>query len=162
MGKVLMVSSKVSDTEGQGPAGSLLLKSGSAPGRVPTPPGDRSWRPPYYFQKRLRRRSQAEVPLNAPPPSTALSVAVWFWQITRSAPTFTFGSGFTVMVKVRGVPEQVTLPLVNTGVTVMVATNGVVPGFCATKAAMSPAPLAARPMAGALFVQLSRARHRAR
>lgn len=59
------------------------------------------------------------------------------------------------MVNVRGVPKQVVPPSVNAGVTVMVATSGVVPGFCAANEGMSPVPLAAKPMAGVLLVQLN-------
>jgi len=40
------------------------------------------------------------------------------------------------------------------GITVMVATRGVAPVFVAVKDAMFPAPLAARPIEGVLFVQL--------
>ena len=40
------------------------------------------------------------------------------------------------------------------GVTVTVATTGAVPGLVAVKLAILPVPLAARPMEGALFVQL--------
>lgn len=72
---------------------------------------------------------------------------VWF------ATAFTDGIGFTVMVNVIGVPGQVT-PLLKFGVTVMVATCGVVPALLATKLAILPAPLAARPMLVLLFVQL--------
>jgi len=43
------------------------------------------------------------------------------------------------------------------GVTVTVATNGVVPGFCAVNEGMFPVPAAARPIAGVLFVQLNTA-----
>ena len=66
---------------------------------------------------------------------------------------FTVGIGFTVMVNVIGVPGQVT-PLLKLGVTVMVATCGVVPALVAAKLAILPAPDAARPMLVLLLVQL--------
>ena len=62
----------------------------------------------------------------------------------------TVGIGFTVIVKLLGVPGQ----LLAVGVTVMVATTGAVPGFWAVKLAILPVPLAARPMDGWLLVQL--------
>ena len=55
------------------------------------------------------------------------------------------------MVNVIGVPTQ---PLGPTGVTVIVATNGPLVALVVTNGAMSPEPLAARPMAGVLLVQL--------
>ena len=60
-----------------------------------------------------------------------------------------------MIVNVRAVPGQEVPPTVYTGVTVIVATKGVVPGFCAIKADILPLPLAARPIAGVLFVQLN-------
>ena len=63
------------------------------------------------------------------------------------------GVGFTVMVKLTGVPLQLT-PLVYTGVTVIVAVTGVLVALVAVKLAMLPVPLAARPMDGSLLVQL--------
>jgi len=71
------------------------------------------------------------------------------WLVTG----LTAGIGFTVMVKVIGVPGQVT-PLLKFGVTVMVATTGPVPGLVATKLAILPAPEAARPILVLLLVQL--------
>ena len=64
-------------------------------------------------------------------------------------------NGFTVIVNVIGVPVQVTPPLVYDGVTVIVATTGVVPVFTAVNDAMLPVPLAARPIDVVLFVQLN-------
>ena len=58
----------------------------------------------------------------------------------------------TVIVKVVGVPSQPTEPLVNRGVTVIVAVTGAVPVFTAVKEAMSPVPLANNPIEGVLFV----------
>ena len=67
---------------------------------------------------------------------------------------FTVGEGFTVMVYVLGVPKQVVPPLVNDGVTVMVAVTGMVPLFVAVNAPIFPEPLAANPIDGVLFTQL--------
>lgn len=58
--------------------------------------------------------------------------------------------GFAVMLKLPACPAQ----LLATGVTVIVATTGAGPVFETAKAAISPMPLAARPMEVALFVQL--------
>ncbi len=66
----------------------------------------------------------------------------------------TVGDGFTVIVKVIGLPVQVIPPFVIDGVTVMVAITGVVLVFIAVNAAMLPVPIAARPILGVLFVQL--------
>jgi hypothetical protein len=92
------------------------------------------------------------VPATAPVKVTAVVVAplhnVWL------ATAFTVGVGLTVIVNVIGVPVQVTPPLVKLGVTVTVATTGVVPGFVAVKLAMLPVPDAASPMLVLLFVQL--------
>ena len=74
----------------------------------------------------------------------ALLHTVWF------AGVFITAVGFTVIVNVLGVPLQ---PLA-TGVTVIVATTGAVPALVAMKLAILPVPLAARPIEGALFVQL--------
>ncbi len=67
----------------------------------------------------------------------------------------TAGIGFTVIVKVIGVPVH-TAPTLGevTGVTVMVAVTGVVPLFCAVNEGILPLPAAAKPMDGVLFVQL--------
>ena len=62
--------------------------------------------------------------------------------------------GFTVMVKVIGIPLQVTPPLVKAGVTVMVAVTGAVVAFVAVKLAILPEPFAANPMDVVLLVQL--------
>ena len=60
------------------------------------------------------------------------------------------GVGFTVIVKVIGVPAQPPA----TGVTVMVAVTGDAPALTAVNDAMLPVPLAARPMLAVLFVQV--------
>ena len=72
---------------------------------------------------------------------------VWF------ATGFTVGIGFTVIVNVIGVPGQV-MVLLKFGITVMVATCGTLVALVATKLAILPAPLAARPMLLLLLVQL--------
>ena len=73
---------------------------------------------------------------------------------TWFATGLTTGGGLTVIVKVIGVPTQLTAPLVYVGVTVIVATTGALVTFTAVKLAISPVPLAARPIDGALLVQL--------
>jgi hypothetical protein len=62
--------------------------------------------------------------------------------------------GLMVMVKVLGVPSQLTPPLVKVGVTVMVATTGAVPVFTALKAPMLPVPEASNPIAVLSLIQL--------
>jgi len=66
----------------------------------------------------------------------------------------TVGMGFTVMVNEEGVPVQVTAPLVNCGVSVMVAVMGALVVLVVTKAAILPVPLAPSPMSGLSFTQL--------
>lgn len=66
------------------------------------------------------------------------------------ATALTVGTGFTVIVKVMAGPVQ---PLA-VGVTVMVATTGTPVTFVAVKLAILPVPAAARPILGALLVQL--------
>lgn len=69
---------------------------------------------------------------------------VWF------ATPATFAVGFTVIVKLFGVPTQ---PF-TVGVTVIVAVTAAVVALIAVKLAILPEPEAARPMPGVLFVQL--------
>ena len=69
------------------------------------------------------------------------------WLLTTS----TWGVGSTCMVKLCDAPVQ----LAADGVTVTVATIIALVLFVAVNDAMSPLPLAARPMPGALFVQLN-------
>lgn len=91
------------------------------------------------------------VPATAPLKLTA-AVAVLLhttWLATGSM----IGGGLTVIVNVIGVPTQLTAPLVYVGVTVIVATTGALVTLIATKLAILPVPLAARPMLGALLVQ---------
>ena len=64
------------------------------------------------------------------------------------------GVGLTVRVNVVAVPVQVNPAPVYVGVTVIVAVAAVAPVFTAVKLAMSPVPLAAKPMEVLLFVQL--------
>ena len=67
---------------------------------------------------------------------------------------FTFPVGFTVMVNVLDVPTQLTPAFVKVGVTVMVAVTGVLLALVATKEAILPAPVAAKPIDGVLLTQL--------
>ena len=64
------------------------------------------------------------------------------------------GAGLTVIVNVIGVPTQLTPPLVNVGVTMMVATTGALVVLMAVNVGISPVPLAAKPMDGWLLAQL--------
>ena len=64
-------------------------------------------------------------------------------------PSVRVGLGFTVMVKVTGVPDSAP----STGVTEIIATCWELT-LLAVKLAMLPVPLAARPIAVLLFVQL--------
>jgi hypothetical protein len=67
----------------------------------------------------------------------------------------TTGIGFTVMVKVCALPGQVTLLLVNCGVTVTVeVTMAEFEGLMAAKEAIFPVPLAANPIEVSVFVQV--------
>lgn len=71
------------------------------------------------------------------------------------ATAFTVGVGFTVMVKLVGVPLQLTPPLVYVDVTVIVAVIGTFVVFVAIKAGILPVPAPARPIAVLLFVQVN-------
>ena len=71
-----------------------------------------------------------------------------------SAGWLTTAVEFTVMVNVLGVPGQLMPPLVNTGVTVMVAVTGVLPVLMAINDGMVLVPLAPNPMDGLLLIQL--------
>jgi len=67
----------------------------------------------------------------------------------------TVGVGFTIMVKLCGVPKQVTALNVYSGVTVMVAVTGVVPVFVAVKdGIVALVPLAPKPILVVLLIQL--------
>lgn len=66
----------------------------------------------------------------------------------------TCGAGFTVMVNVCTVPEQLTLLLPNTGVMLMVAVIGLAVLFTATNDGILPEPEAAKPIPAAELVQL--------
>jgi hypothetical protein len=70
---------------------------------------------------------------------------------TWSVGSTTVGVGFTVIVKFVVLPAH---PL-NTGVTVMVDTTGVLPVFTPANAAMLPLPLAASPIEVFVLVQLN-------
>ena len=71
-------------------------------------------------------------------------------QIGATGSTTIIGVGMTVMVKDSGAPGQ---PLA-VGVTVIVALIGAVVELVAEKAAIFPLPLAGKPIAVLLFVQL--------
>jgi hypothetical protein len=62
-----------------------------------------------------------------------------------------FGTGFTVIVNVLVCPIQVP----NTGVTPILEVIGVRPGFAAVNDGILPVPVAARPMAVLLLVQVN-------
>lgn len=85
-------------------------------------------------------------------PVGVTAVVIVLWHSAWSEMAATFGVGLTVIVKVVGVPEQISVPLVKRGVTVMVDVTGVVPLLTAVKAAMLPEPLAASPMLVLLLV----------
>jgi hypothetical protein len=72
-------------------------------------------------------------------------------QIVFVAAVVTVGAGFAVTVNVAGVPVH---PFAN-GVTVMVALMGEVVALVTVNDGTSPGPLAARPMAVLLFVQVN-------
>jgi hypothetical protein len=67
-------------------------------------------------------------------------------QYTWLAGSSTCADGLTVIVNVWAVPEQLTPPLVNVGVTVIVALIGEVPALVAVNAGNEPVPLAPRPI----------------
>ena len=73
---------------------------------------------------------------------------------TWLATAFTVAVGLTVIVKVIGVPTQLTAALVKVGVTVIVATTGAVVALVAIKVGILPVPLAAIPIEGVLLTQL--------
>ena len=79
---------------------------------------------------------------------TTLLQNTWF------ATAFTEADGLTVMVNVIGVPLQFTPPLLNTGVTVIVAVTALVVLFTAVNDGIFPVPLAAKPMDVVLLTQL--------
>lgn len=91
---------------------------------------------------------QLKVAPTVPVKFTAVVVA--FAHKLWSAGSVTVGIGFTVMVNVCAVPVHPA----SVGVTVIVATTGVVPALVAVKDAMLPLPLAASPIDGVLLVQL--------
>lgn len=87
------------------------------------------------------------MPVTAPPKTTAVEDPLHtVWSATGS----TVGIGFTVIVNDLAVPGQPFL----TGVTVMVATVGMVPVLLAVNETISPVPLAAKPMEVLSFAQL--------
>lgn len=95
-------------------------------------------------------------PLQVPPPGPTLRITIVSVKHTRGGtPSNTmFGNAFTVIVNVLLAPVQVMPPLVNVGVTVIVAVIGPVVGLTVTKAGTVPMPLAPKPIEVLLFVQL--------
>jgi hypothetical protein len=75
-------------------------------------------------------------------------------QSNWSAGWFTLAVGFTVIVNVLLAPLQVIPPLVNVGVTVIVAVTGVLPALKAVNDGIVLVPLAPSPMLVLLLVQL--------
>lgn len=65
------------------------------------------------------------------------------------------GSGFTVMVKLWDRPVQLTPPLMNVGVTVIVAVTAEPDGLIATKAGIVPLPPAPNPIEVLLLLQVN-------
>ena len=90
----------------------------------------------------------ATVPLNVTGAVAAPAHTAWL------AGWFTFGVGFTVMVKVMDGPTQLVPPLVNVGATVMVAVTGALVALVAVNDRILPEPDAPKPMVVLLFVQL--------
>ena len=74
------------------------------------------------------------------------------WHFTRSIGWITSPEGLTVMVKVMAAPGQLVPPLLNVGVTVMVATTGEVVVLMAVNDAILPLPADASPMLVVLLV----------
>ena len=73
---------------------------------------------------------------------------IWSWGSS------TWAVGFTVIVNVCSGPSQLIPSLVYVGVTVIVAVTGEVLLFTAVNEAMSPLPVAAKPILGVSFTQL--------
>ena len=93
------------------------------------------------------------VPATAPVNVVAVVLAPL--HTTWLAGWFTVGVGFTVIVKVVGVPVQTAPPgIVYEGVTVTVAVTGVVPVLTPVNDGMLPVPLAAKPIEVLLFVHV--------
>ena len=74
-------------------------------------------------------------------------------QTTWFGGSLTCAEGFTVIEKLSEGPVQLAPPLVNVGVTVIVAVTGEVPALIAANEPIFPVPLAASPIAGVLLVQ---------
>lgn len=73
---------------------------------------------------------------------------------TWLATAFTVGVGFTVIIKVIGVPVQLTPALVYVGITVTVALIGAIVVFVAMKPGILPDPFNPNPIAVLLLLQL--------
>ena len=68
--------------------------------------------------------------------------------------SFATGVGFTVIVKVSGIPAHDIPPFKNIGVILTFEINGVEPLFCALKAAILFIPAELNPIEAIVFVQL--------
>lgn len=79
--------------------------------------------------------------------------AVVLLQTTRFPGLLTCPSGLTVIVNVSVGPVHPVPPLLKSGVTIIVATKGVVPALVEVND-ISPAPLTGNPIAALLFVQV--------
>ena len=82
----------------------------------------------------------------APLPAKVIAVVLDPAQIVWLPGLFTTGVGLTVMVKLCGVPLQLTVLNVYTGVTVIVATTGLLPVLVAVKLPVAPVPAPPRPI----------------
>jgi hypothetical protein len=82
-----------------------------------------------------------------------MAVNVLPLQIVLLDGVVTLAEGFTVIVKVIGVPKQLFV-LVNSGVTVTVAITGAFPVLVAVKEGILPVPEAANPMDVVELLQL--------
>jgi hypothetical protein len=88
-------------------------------------------------------------------PVTLLAKAIFVvapLQIVNGLAVVTSGVGLTVIVKVFDGPTQLAGAFASVGVTIIVATTGVVPAFAAVNEAIFPVPDAASPMPGTLLV----------
>jgi len=97
------------------------------------------------------------VQVNVPPGTDPENVTVLVEAPLQTAwfdTGLTVGPGFTVIVKNAEVPLHVSPALVIEGVTVIVATTGLVPALFAGNDMICPIPLAASSMVGSELVQL--------
>jgi len=89
------------------------------------------------------------------PVSTIVVIAVPLQIVWLAGVATAFGVGLTVMLKLLGVPTQLTPPLVNVGVTVIVPVIGTLVGLVAVNVGNElPEPLAPRPIEISLLVHV--------